>query len=191
MKRHDWMKKPDWLEWLRRKNVCKHWHQYYLKQKMLRKSTLDSGLYLKKAVHNLDFTNWIYDKHRDEIPSTFGNERFFDWVIVGYYYSIYHAALALIATKNLLSKSHLATLNALILHFYHETKKLDKKDIELIAESIGKTLDKEDIEIVVNVKSLRERASYSASYEFEESLVKTAKENAIRFIGKVKAILGV
>jgi len=156
---------------------------------MLRKSSLNAKLYLKKAIHNLDFTNWIYDRHKDEIPSTFGNERFFDWVIVGYYYSIYHATLALIATRDLLSKSHLATLNALIVHFYHEVKRLDKGDIELVAESIGKTLEREDIEIVVYAKSLRERASYNASYEFEESLVKTAKENAVRFIEKAKAIL--
>jgi uncharacterized protein (UPF0332 family) len=183
------MKRPDWREWLRRKDECKKRYRYYLKRRMLRKSSLDAKLYFRKAIHNLDFTNWIYDKHKDEIPSTFGNERFFDWVIVGYYYSIYHAALCLIATRGLASKSHLATLNALIFHFYHEAKRLDKRDIELVAESIGKTLERGDIEIVVYVKSLRERASYNASYEFEESLVKTAKEDAVRFIEKVKSIL--
>jgi len=183
------MRRPNWREWMRSRRVCTEWYKYYLKRKILRKSSLNAKQYFKKAIHNLDFTNWIYDKHKDEIPSTFGNERFFDWVIVGYYYSIYHAALALITTKNILSKSHLATLNALIFHFYHETKKLEKEDIEIVAESIGKTLEEEDIEIIVQTKSLRERASYNASYEFEESLVTTAKSNAVKFIEKIRAFI--
>jgi uncharacterized protein (UPF0332 family) len=94
----------------------------------------------------------------------------------------------LIASKNLSSKSHLATLNGLILHFYHE-KKIKREDVEIVAESISKNLDREDIEDIVETKDLRERASYAASYKFEESLVKIAKSNAIKFIEKVRNIL--
>jgi len=155
---------------------------------MLRRRSLKPEEYLKKALHNLDFANWVYEKHKTEIKELFGEERFFDWVIVIYYYAIYHAALALIASKGLFSKSHLATLNALILHFYHE-KKIEKEDIEVVVESISKGLEKEDIETVAETKELRERASYGASYEFEESLVETARKNAIKFIEKVRNIL--
>jgi len=93
------MKKPDWKEWLNDKKVCKEWRDYYLKSGILRKGARKPEQYFKKAVHNLDFSNWLLEKHKDEIPSIFAEERFFDWVITGYYYSMYHAALALIASK--------------------------------------------------------------------------------------------
>lgn len=182
------MKKPDWKEWLNDKKVCKEWRDYYLKSGILRKGARKPEQYFKKAVHNLDFSNWLLEKHKDEIPSIFAEERFFDWVITGYYYSMYHAALALIASKNLFSKSHLATLCALVLYFYHENK-LSKEEIEIVAESIGKTIDEKDVEIIVETKSLRERATYNVSYDFEESLVKTAKQNAIKFTENVRSIL--
>ena len=118
----------------------------------------------------------------------FGEQRFFDWIIVIYYYSIYHAALALLSSINLFSKSHLATLNALILHFYYN-KKIKKDDVEIVAKSIP-SLEREDIETIVETKELRERASYEVGYEFEESLVKVARSNAIKFIEKVRNILG-
>lgn len=182
------MKKPNWKIWLENKKECKSWNNFYLKKSILRKQSLKVEDYLRKALHNLDFANWVYKKHESEIKSLFGEQRFFDWVIVIYYYAIYHAALTLIASKNLFSKSHLATLNALILHFYHE-KKIEKEDVEIVVESISKALEKEDIENIVETKELRERASYGASYEFEESLVEVAKANAIKFIEKVRHIL--
>jgi uncharacterized protein (UPF0332 family) len=182
------MKRLNWKVWLENRKECKKWNNFYLKKKILRKQALKPKDYLKKALHNLDFANWVYEKHKTEIKNLFGEERFFDWVIVIYYYAIYHAALALIASKNLFSKSHSATLNALILHFYHE-KKIEREDIEIVVESISKALEKEDIEDIIETKELRERASYGASYEFEESLVKTAKSNATKFIEKVRHIL--
>jgi len=182
------MKRPNWKVWLENRKECKRWNNFYLKKRVLREQSLKQEDYLRKALHNLDFANWVYDKHKTEIKSLFGEQRFFDWVIVIYYYAIYHAALALIASKNLFSKSHLATLNALILHFYHE-KKIEKKDVEVVVESISRTLEREDIEGIIETKELRERASYGASYEFEETLVEVAKRNAIKFIEKTRSIL--
>ena len=182
------MKKPDWKAWLEDRKECKRWYELYLRKGLLRTRELKPGSYLKKALHNLDFANWVYEKHEDEIKAVFGEQRFFDWVIVIYYYAIYHAALALIALKNLFSKSHRATLNALILCFYHEGK-IEREDVKIVAESIERTLEKEDIEAIVESKELRERASYEASYEFEEKLVKIAKGNAVKFIRKVRTIL--
>ncbi|MEM5812058.1 MAG: hypothetical protein QXG91_04975 [Candidatus Aenigmatarchaeota archaeon] len=182
------MKKPNWIVWLENKKECEKWNNFYLKKKILRKQRLRPKDYFKKALHNLDFANWIYEKHKNEIKKLFGKQRFFDWVIVIYYYAIYHAALALIASKNLFSKSHLATLNALILYFYHE-KKIEKEDVEVVVESISKALEREDIEDIVETKELRERASYEPGYEFEESLVEIAKLNATRFIERVREIL--
>ncbi len=155
---------------------------------MLKRTTFKPENHIGKAVHNIDFSNWLLDKHKNEIPSLFGEQKFHDWVIIGYYYAIYHASLALIASKGLESKSHLATLSAIILFFYHE-KKIEKEDVEIVAESIEAAIDKGDIEIIIESKSLRERASYGVGYEFDEALVRKAQNNAIRFMKKARQIL--
>ena len=155
---------------------------------MLRKDPMKPERYMSKATHNMDFSNWLLKKHKDEIPELFGKETFYDWVITGYYYAIYHSAMALIATKRLSSKSNSATLAAVILHFYHE-KKIEKKDVEIIAGIAQNYIDEKDIETVVDSKSMRERASYGVGYEFDEALVNTAKSNASRFIEKVQILL--
>ncbi len=53
-------------------------------------------------------------------------------------------------------------------------KKINKEDIEIVAGSIGTTIMKDDIEIIIDSKSLRERAIYNVGYEFDEALVKRA-----------------
>lgn len=183
------MKKPDWRVWLRNKAKCKKWYIYYRRRSMLKKTTFKPENYMKKATHNIDFSNWLLDKHKDEIPAVFGDQKFYDWVIVGYYYTVYHASLALIASKGLESKSHFATLSAITLFFYHE-KKISKEDVEIVAESIGTTITKDDIEIIIDSKSLRERASYNVGYEFDETLVKRAQSNAVKFMQKARDVLG-
>ena len=59
---------------------------------------------LRRTDHNLTFANWIIEKHKDEIPTVFGGDNFYDWVISIYYYAIYHAALALMSKEDLLPK---------------------------------------------------------------------------------------
>ncbi len=179
------MKLPNWRDWVKSKRLCKRWLNDYIKKGVLRKTRLSKELYLKKAKHNLDFANWVKEKHNNELSELFGEERFYDWVINAYYYAIYHAALALISAKGFASKSHNATLCAVIWFYYHQHKKLNEKDIELIKESI----DKEDIEIITKTKDLRERASYDVSASFELRLVEKAKNNTVSFINKVKKIL--
>ncbi|HLC77411.1 MAG TPA: hypothetical protein VJH04_04375 [archaeon] len=184
------MKKPDWRTWLRNKAECRKWYYYYRKNGMLKKTTFKPDNFMKKATHNMDFSNWVLEKHKDEIPAVFGSQKFYDWVIVGYYYAVYHASLALIASKRFESKSHFATLSAIILFFYHE-KKISKEDVETVAESIGTTITKDDIEIIIDSKSLRERASYNVGYEFDEILVKRAQGNAVSFMQKARSVLDI
>lgn len=179
------MKAPDYQEWLKDKKVCKTWLDIYLKKGMLKKARLSQKDYLHKAKHNIDFGNWVNEKHKDELPKLFGDERFYDWVISAYYYAIYHSSLALISSKEYTSKSHYATLCAIIFFFHHKTKHLDEKDITLL----NYTMNKEDIKIIAETKDLRERASYGVSGDFELKLVNQSKENAIYFLNKVQEIL--
>ena len=184
------MKKPDWRAWLKNKSECKKWYEYYRKHGMLKRTTFKPENYMGKAVHNIDFSNWLLEKHKDEIPSIFGDQKFYDWVIIGYYYTVYHNSLALIASKGLESKSHFATLSAIILFFYHE-KKISKEDVEIVAESMETAITKDDIEIIVDSKGMRERASYNVGYEFDEALVNRAKNNAVQFMQKARRVLGI
>lgn len=166
------MRKPDWRLWLKDKNECKSWIDFYEKKGMLRKNADESNLHIRKTEHNLNLANWIFEKHRDEIPESFGKETFYDWVIGMYYYAVYHAALALISREGFKSKSHSATLCFLIYRHYHLQKAIDEGDVKLIARS----LEKEDIETVGISKELRERASYDVHGLFEKTLAMHIRE---------------
>ncbi len=179
------MKKPDWKIWIEDKKECELWLTNYIGKKILRKSGDESKIYLKKTDHNLNFANWIFEKHKDEIPETFGNETFYDWIINIYYYAIYHSALALISKDGYNSKNHSATLCFLIYHYYHLQKTLGKEDFELVASS----LSKEDIEVLGSSKELRERASYNVHELFEKKLAEQIRKSTIDFVNKVKSIL--
>lgn len=179
------MKAPNWEGWLKDENICKTWLDHYIQKGMLRKTRLSPSDYMRKAQHNIDFANWLNEKHKEELPRLFGDEKFYDWVISGYYYAIYHASLALISSKDYTSKSHYATLCLIIWCFHHETKHLDKKDITLLHS----TMNKEDIEIIAETKELREKASYGVSGNFELRLVDKSKGNAIYFLNKAREIL--
>lgn len=179
------MKKPNWKEWIRNKEKCKIWLDYYLKKKILKKCKDQSRLYLNKTNHNLNIANWLTEKHKDEIPKMFGKETFYDWIITIFYYSVYHSALALISKEGYESKNHSATLCFLIYHHFHSQKALNEEEVELIATS----LKKEDIEIIGTSKELRERACYNVHETFEKELLKNIKEKSINFINKIKFLL--
>ncbi len=180
------MKEPDWKRSIENRELCKRAMQAYVARKALKKPLLAPAIYFKKAMHNLDFANWLKDKHKDEIPMLFGNDRFYDWCISAYYYAIYHGALSLISAKGFSSKSHSATLCAIIWFYYHEQKHLEKGDLEIVGAAMGKG----DIKLIADTKSIRERASYDASASFELVLVEKARQNSAYFLNKVKDILG-
>lgn len=179
------MKKPDWKAWIKDKKECRYWLKSYLNKKILRKSSDDSLLYLKKASHNLDFAGWLIEKHNKEIPEIFGKENFYDWIINIYYYAIYHASLALISREGYESKNHLASLSFLTYHHYHLQNSLTEEEIEILAGS----LKKEDIEAIGFSKELREKASYNVHESFEKGLAINAQKQAIEFANKIKSIL--
>lgn len=179
-------KKPDWKLWIRDKEECRMWLENYISKRILRRTGDESGLYIRKTNHNLNFANWVVEKHKDIIPQAFGEETFYDWVITAYYYTIYHAALALISREGYESKNHSAALCFLIYHHYHLQKALSREDVELIAGS----LDKEDIETLGSAKELREKASYDVHETFEKLLVDYTREKTVNFVNKIKSLLG-
>ena len=181
------MRKPDWKIWLNNRQECRFWLEKYIKEGILKRKEDESKFYLKKTDHNLNFANWLFEKHRDEIPKFFGKETFYDWIVTVYYYAVYHSAMALVSKEGYTSKSHYATLCFLICHYYHAKKAVEKDDIELVAIS----LNKEDVETFGISKDLRERASYNVHESFERKLAEYARIKAVDFINKVKLILSI
>ena len=131
-----------------------------------------SKSHLKKAEYNFKFINFLEE-----------NKSFYDWIIIGCYYAIYHCALALIIKKGYSSKNHLATLCALI-KFYHD--KLNKEEIKLVSIS---SLEKEEVSYFVYAKEKRETASYGISEEFNKNEAIDLKEKTTKFLNKTREIL--
>jgi len=173
--------------WIEDAEECKKYFEFILKKNVITKledSQTWSRRHLEKANHNLDFATLINDVHQTIIRERFSDKTFYDWITIAYYYSIYHAALALLAESGYKSKSHMATLCGVILHYYHNDKVLEKKHIVIL-----KKINKENIDQFIEAQSLRERASYGVSVSFEERLSAIAKKDAIDFVEKSKEIL--
>lgn len=143
--------------------------RHYEKKGLIRKETHAPMLtrsHIEKSLHNLDFVKSL-------------NHQFMDWKIVGLYYSVYHAALALISSKGYVSKTHNSTISFLKNHFSSI-----KDDIKLINNLF---LSKDEIEFYVRLKEERKKASYSTNIVFKN--YGQFEEDSIRFFNKVRKIL--
>lgn len=171
----------EWEIWVGDKEKCKKAFERFSRIGFIKleeeKENL-SASHIKKADYNLDFINNLLEQ-----------KRFYDWIIIGCYYAIYHASLALLAIKGYSSKRHNTTLCGLIYLYYKneaEREGLNKEDINLVAES---SLEKEEVSYFVEAKNKRELASYGISGEFNKDEAEKLKEKTILFINKVKRIL--
>jgi uncharacterized protein (UPF0332 family) len=126
--------------------------------------------HLKKSRHNLEF----YRLNKD-------SQKFNDWLIVTLYYSLYHAALALITNKNYSSKNHYATILLLIKEY-----SITKDEANLLNEL---SLSKEDAELYTNLKRDRHDASYMTNTKFSEEIINDYEIKVLNFINKVEEIL--
>jgi len=145
----------------------------YIQKKLLQKKSSDLvKAHISKSDNNLEFVNFLLE-----------NERFPDWQIVGLYYSVYHAVLALLSKKGFSSKDHNATLCFLIKNF----SEFSKEEIELIDNL---QIKREEIEFYSGLKEERQKASYSTSLLFDKEKVQELREETILLINKIKTILG-
>jgi len=147
----------------------------YEKKQLLWKQLKDEAEikgHVKKAERNLKF---VYDNMKIG---------YFDWCITGCYYTVYHAALALLIMKGYTSKNHDATLCVLIKEYYKHG--VNFSDIKLINKFF---LDYQDLLFYVQSKDKREDATYSSKYKFDKRTVEILRLQAIVFVNKVKEIL--
>ena len=127
--------------------------------------------HIEKADHNMKFV-----ENTSKID-------FSDWVLVGCYYTLYHAALALLLKKGIFSKKHDATLCLLIKHYYTE---ISPEDLEFINFTF---LNNEDFLFYAESKNKREDASYSTKIKFEKADTTKAIINTRLLLHKIKEIL--
>jgi uncharacterized protein (UPF0332 family) len=148
-----------------------------------------SKKYLQKARNNLVTMSLLSDinnnqKVRDllKIPSDYNCD---EWVVITAYYSMYAAALALIAKIGYKSKNHAATIR-LLEEFFIKRKLMSQGDILLLKKAI---LQKEEIEKLSEAKHKREIAQYSVTKQTTKEIAETIKEDAYNFINKVESVI--
>lgn len=178
----------DPVRMIKDKNYCREVFNHFIQNKIIHKVEPDLFIkHMNKAVDNLEFGNFIFNEHLYSIKKKFRDKFFYDWCIVIYYYSVYHALLALIFKAGFKSKNHLASISALTYIYYHKRNLLNKEDIQFILD--GFMIEAEDIEFMINSKEMRERASYSVDVSFNLYLAKEMQEKTANFVTKVKLML--
>lgn len=106
-----------------------------------------------------------------EAKAGYENERY-KWSTVQAYYAMFHAARALVYSKDYREKSHFCLVIALRALFVDEGK-----------------MDAQSVRDLLNAMNLRESADYDA--EFSQSGAKAVIESADKFIQKTIEILGI
>ena len=169
------MKEAELNKLIQDKNLLANRLHNYEEMRIIQISALNPGEiqgHLEKAQHNLMFVNDIK------------KSKYLDWAITGCYYSVYHAALALLLAKGCLSKNHDATICLLIRDYYRQG--IEQEDIELLNRFF---LDYEDLTFYVQSKNKREEATYSSKLRFDASLLEELRIKAVLFVEKAKAIV--
>ncbi len=161
---------------------------HYIKINALRKTNPDYRKHVNKSISNLELANFLLEEHDFSIKEKLPNRRYYDWCITIYYYSIYHTALALLAKLGYKSNSHLATLAAIALFYYHKDNALKKEDIDFLLERIN--LEEKEIDFAIESKDLRERACYGVDELFDISIAKMLQKQTADFVNKIKELLG-
>jgi len=168
--------KQKWEIWIKnRKLLDSDFNKYLLRETIQRGATkIEVEGHLQKAKRNLHFSRRIIDDLKD----------FYEWSIISYYYSVYQAALALCATKEYKTKSHIATISILIKFFY--PKHITKEDLQTVAKTM---MMEDDIRKFMELKNYREDATYSISLKYELDLAEGLGEEAIGFVNKAERII--
>jgi len=164
---------------------------FYLKNgQIVRDKTIVSlsQKYLEKAKNNL-ITMRLLSELNDkkargllQIPKDYDSN---EWVVICGYYTMYTAALALLAKIGFRSKNHVATI-LLLEEYFVKKNHLDKKDLLLIENA---QFHKEEVEKISDARHKREIAQYSITKQTTKSIAEKIKKDAYSFVNKVQEIL--
>ncbi len=176
-------------ELIESKEYCREVFNFFINKKVIKKT--NPALFekhLNKSLNNLEFGNFILSEHKFSIKRKLKKKSFYDWCVVIYYYSLYHAVLSLISRAGFESKNHIASISALTYIYCHKRNVLKKEDIQFIIDNLQ--IGGGEIEFIANSKELREKASYGADETFDLLLAKNLQEKTAELVNKIKDILG-
>ena len=144
--------------------------------------------YLEKAKINLTTMELLSKatsfKDILELPQDYRAD---EWVIVAAYYSMYLAALSVLAQLGYRCKSHAAAIVALE-EFLVKKALLDKKYLYLLEKV---SINKDEIETLKDAKDKREIAQYSVTKKLSLVLAEEIKIDARHFVDKMEEVLNV
>lgn len=147
--------------------------------------------YLARADKNLEFMHIISElsKNKDAqkalvLPQDYTND---EWLIITAYYSMYVAALALLAKLGYRSKTHTATIFALEV-FFVKKELIDQKYL-LMFKHARSQIDQQDITDLSKGKENRETAQYDVTKAVTYTIAETSMKNAYAFVNKAREIL--
>jgi len=185
---------PTWEDWLRSAKLCERSMEFFEKPKIAAIKTLPKRIaqenvlgHLRKAYHNLDLANKVFDMHESKASFRYEGENYFDWVITICYYAMYQASLAALAAVRKEGETHVATVCALIYYYVHKKKRLGEE--HLISLDLIAALAKQDVQKLVKKKEEREKASYDISFITQKGLAERALTDAREFVAKIRGIL--
>lgn len=186
-------RQPTWQDWLRDPRICQRSMRYFQSSRVSLIKTLPRRIaeenvlgHLKKAYHNLDLANRVFEMHEGELRFRYEGENFFDWVITISYYAMYQASLAALAAVRKEGEIHAATVCALIYHYVHKKKRL--REQYLISLDLIGRLARQDVQKLVEKKEEREKASYDTSFMTQKGLAERALTDAREFVAKIREI---
>jgi len=187
-------KLPTWQDWLRSVEPCERSLRFFEKPRIGALKTLSRRVagdnvlgHLRKAYHNLDLANKVFDMHEVESPFRYEGENYFDWVITICYYAMYQASLAALAAVRKEGETHAATVCALIYYYVHKRKRLGEE--YLISLDVIAALARQDVQKLVEKKEEREKASYDTSFVTQKGLAERALTDAREFVAKIREVL--
>jgi len=185
---------PTWQDWLQNPKLCEMSMRFFEKPKNAAIKTLPKRIaqdnvlgHLRKAYHNLDLANKVFDMHEGKEAFRYEGENYFDWVITICYYAMYQASLGALAAVKKEGELHAATLCALIYHYVHKKKRLGEE--YLISLDMIAALARQDVQKLVEKKEEREKASYNTSFITQKGLAERALTDAKEFVAKIREIL--
>lgn len=156
------------------------------------KATVQSHLKWQKAVNDLALAQGLLKISTDEkIKDALGYTKettFFDWVIVSSYYSIFHAAQALLGIKKIkiTGRLHHATLISFVKHYIVNNELA--KELFLIYED-AESKAKELLEIIEEEKQKRGMFQYHRLSKNNLEPAKESIENAKTFLAAIQEVL--
>ena len=183
-----------WQDWLRSAELCEKSMRFFENPKIAAIKSLSTRIaqenvwgHLRKAYHNLDLANRIFEMQESGQSFRYEDENYFDWVITICYYAMYQASLAALAAVMKEGETHTATVCALIYYYVHKKKRLNEE--YLISLDLIAALAKQDVQKLVEKKEEREKASYDTSFITQKGLADRALTDAREFLARIREIL--